>query len=246
MTKETRAERVAETVFFKHKYITNTNPTVTSEDKVFKAVRDLARLLLGKANVKDEVTLQNLETLSQRLSPSTPERNVPTQERILPSLRNNININKGNGSPRVKVEMLTDKREHSSPRVPKADEPSSSSPTSTTATPPPLRCAREIAALDTGVITNDAPPAMSTRSRSNGETMDTINSVIQMVNAVLDTETGKMLEYRKLIRHPKYKEEWSTSCANEFGRLAQGVGGRIEGTITPFSSSQKRRSHMSD
>ena len=50
MTKETRAERIAETVFFKHKYITN--PTVTSEDKVFKAIRDLAQLLLGKLTSK--------------------------------------------------------------------------------------------------------------------------------------------------------------------------------------------------
>ena len=232
MTKETGAERISETVFFKHKYITN--PAVTLEDKMFKAIRDLARLLLGKANVKDEVTLQNLESLSQRLRPATPESNVLPQERLLPSRRNDNNINKGNGLPRVKMEVITNNREQSSPRVPTSAEPSSSSPTSTTATPPPLRCARELAALDTGIITNDAPPAMSTRSRSNGETMDTINSVIHMVNAVLDADTGEMLEYRKLIRHPKYKEDWSTSCANEFGRLAQGVGGRIDGTNTIF------------
>ena len=43
--------------------------------------------------------------------------------------------------------------------------------------------------------------------------------------AVMDKDTGKLLNYRQLLRHPKYKKAWSTLAANEFGRLAQGVGG---------------------
>ena len=50
--------------------------------------------------------------------------------------------------------------------------------------------------------------------------------------AVLDRDTGKLLKYRQLLRDPRYKREWSKSAANEFGRLAQGVGGRIKGTNT--------------
>ena len=56
----------------------------------------------------------------------------------------------------------------------------------------------------------------------------------ELANAVLDVETGKMLEYRHLRQHPKYKDKWNTSAANEFGRLAQGVGGRVKGTNTVF------------
>ena len=41
-----------------------------------------------------------------------------------------------------------------------------------------------------------------------------------------------MLEYRQLLRHPKLQEIWNREGANQFGRLAQGVGGRIEGTNT--------------
>ena len=37
--------------------------------------------------------------------------------------------------------------------------------------------------------------------------------------------SGKMLEYRHLIQ--KYPEIWSTSIANEFGRLMNGVGKRM-------------------
>ena len=45
--------------------------------------------------------------------------------------------------------------------------------------------------------------------------------------AVLDKTSGDMLNYRQLIKHPDLKEAWTHSSANEYGRLFQGVGGRI-------------------
>ena len=53
-------------------------------------------------------------------------------------------------------------------------------------------------------------------------------------NPVLDFDTGKLLEYRQLLRDPKHTEIWTKAGANEFGRLAQGVGGRLNGTNTIF------------
>jgi len=47
----------------------------------------------------------------------------------------------------------------------------------------------------------------------------------ELCNAVLDTDSGKMMEYRHLIQ--KYPEIWSISMTNEFGRLLQGVDTRI-------------------
>jgi hypothetical protein len=61
-----------------------------------------------------------------------------------------------------------------------------------------------------------------------------LQMLCDMANAVLDKETGEMLEYRQLLRSPKYNAPWSLSAANEFGRLAQGVGGRVNGTNTIF------------
>ena len=49
-----------------------------------------------------------------------------------------------------------------------------------------------------------------------------------MANAVLDQETGEMLEYRQLLKHNKLKETWNYSAANEYGGLTQGIGGRIK------------------
>ena len=56
----------------------------------------------------------------------------------------------------------------------------------------------------------------------------------QVANAVMDRKTGQLLEYRQLLKHPEYKKPWLTSSANEFGRLAQGAGGRIKGTDMIF------------
>jgi hypothetical protein len=49
---------------------------------------------------------------------------------------------------------------------------------------------------------------------------------------VMDKTTGKLFKYRLLLRHPDYQANWSKSSANEFGRLANGVGGSVKGTNT--------------
>jgi hypothetical protein len=55
---------------------------------------------------------------------------------------------------------------------------------------------------------------------------------IERAMAVMDHDSGKMMNYRQLRKHPKYNKAWTTSSANEFGRLASGVGGRVKGTKT--------------
>ena len=43
--------------------------------------------------------------------------------------------------------------------------------------------------------------------------------------AVLDEESGKLLKYKQLMTHPKYKKDWQVSAADEFGRPMKAVGG---------------------
>jgi hypothetical protein len=66
------------------------------------------------------------------------------------------------------------------------------------------------------------------------QALQRIHKDVEQAMAVLDKDTGQMLNYRQLLQHPKYKKQWSISSANEFGRLAQGVGGRIKGTNTIY------------
>ncbi len=46
--------------------------------------------------------------------------------------------------------------------------------------------------------------------------------------AVMDKDTGKLLNYRQLMNSPKYKKAWSLSAANKFRRLANGIEGCIK------------------
>ena len=56
----------------------------------------------------------------------------------------------------------------------------------------------------------------------------------ERIQLICNKETGEYLNYRQLLRDPKHKTIWNTSSANEFGRLAQGVGGRVNPTNTIF------------
>jgi len=55
-----------------------------------------------------------------------------------------------------------------------------------------------------------------------------LENEVHQAMAVMDADTGKLLNYRQLTRSMKYREAWSISSANEFGRLANGIGGGIK------------------
>ena len=44
-----------------------------------------------------------------------------------------------------------------------------------------------------------------------------------MINAVLNQEAGEMMEYRQVMKNPKYRALYEKAYAKEIGRLAQGV-----------------------
>jgi len=48
---------------------------------------------------------------------------------------------------------------------------------------------------------------------------------------IIDKETGKAMKYRGLIKSEKTQEIWTTSLANELGRLTKGIRD-ISGTET--------------
>ena len=80
------------------------------------------------------------------------------------------------------------------------------------------------------------------RTRSRTKPAEVITAVVRELLAcsVMDVDTGEMLEFRQLRKHPKYKKIWDTSYSNELGRLCQGVGKdpsnpmiqRVKGTNT--------------
>ncbi len=55
---------------------------------------------------------------------------------------------------------------------------------------------------------------------------------MQQALAVMERDTGRLLNYQQLICNPKYKKAWNLLAANGFGWLAHGVGNCIKGTNT--------------
>ena len=57
---------------------------------------------------------------------------------------------------------------------------------------------------------------------------------------VMDEQTGRLLNYKQLMRDPKYNKNWSTSSSNEFGCIANGVGGRIKNSTNTIKFIRKK------
>ena len=58
--------------------------------------------------------------------------------------------------------------------------------------------------------------------------------------AVLNKDTGELMEYRHLVNKPKYCALWIKSCKNKLGHLAQGIPGWVKVTDTIFFNRQVR------
>ena len=277
---KTKAMRVSETVFFKHKYITQ--PTLTPKDVIIKALQDLKHALNGTRNHKGDKSLDTLVKMDELLNVKAKEK---VKDKVVKFADDNPRIMEYSQDPRVplgrmKKKVRTPKRNltvpPSGPAAPSAvrttrRRQSSGGVTATEVAAAPRvamesvqatpRVAPSQARFTTAIV--DPPsrntrsktkpasnPAMNTRAQSRIsneqlmsaiETLSTnesrrgrspIQALRELANAVLDVKTGKMLEYRHLRQHPELKEAWDKSGANEFGRLAQGIGGRIKGTNT--------------
>ena len=95
------------------------------------------------------------------------------------------------------------------------------------------------------------PPALNTRSRVHSLMYKAMLHILStqhnsitasqatkrryptdMLHAVLNDETGELMEYRHLVSNPKYRDTWKNAYGKELGRLAQGLPGIVQGTNT--------------
>ena len=83
-----------------------------------------------------------------------------------------------------------------------------------------------LSAVDVSVI---CPAAKKSASRSYP-----LQLLADFAGAVLDNETGKILEYCHIIKRPKYKKYWGYSFGNKIGRLEQVMLDQNTGTNTIF------------
>ena len=240
-TPATRTTRISATVFFKHKYITN--PSVTPADAIIAAAANLSHLLTNNlqahhTNIVQNTDLTRLQILTQPPSPS------PQREQHAPQTRN------APSSPHPsKMPVVSDYDSDSS----ESDDESVIAPHPVPRLPlqPPRVSPQQTKTPLPRVSAPPTSPAYNTRSRAHTITQETILHLLHntrtpltpqsaatrqfphdVLSAILDTDTGELLEYRHLIKNPKYCTIWKNAYGKELGRLAQGIPGTVKGTNT--------------
>ncbi len=92
--KKTRSERISDTVFFKHRYITQ--PTSTQADIILKALDDLTHALKGRKKVKGDAQIEALEKIDKLLNniqkkiSTAKEKHVTSDEDTEPPRKSNV------------------------------------------------------------------------------------------------------------------------------------------------------------
>ena len=203
---KTRAERICDSLTF-HPHNCET-PSMSPHDQIIIAATDLTKALnnpqyIPAKYVQENDTLTALQSLSNIFN------------KILQK-QNHFGKNKIAESPRVINRSF---KQNDTPPAPQQHTRHVTSPINRSETP----TTNNDNTCNNQINENHRPHQYNTRYS------------IQKYGAcaVIDPDTGKTLQYKQLIQHPKHKNIWNTSMSNEIGRLAQG-NKNVKGTNTMF------------
>ena len=181
-----------------------------------------------------------LERIEQALQPTRNTTSDTTDRVHSPR----VNSERPQDAPRVRFADIPPSAQESSPRlvVARPQEPVVARPQEPVVRPVP-NSDKPKPILKPSKYINTSSESIASRVKARHQSEPFQNESIaervarrrrkrEAVHSVLDQETGQLLEYRQLLKHPRFKEVWNRSAADEFGRLAQGIGGRIKGTDT--------------
>ena len=224
--KDTKGVRTCQTVFFKHKYLTM--PTITKADAIIKSAEELSQALKGNLpqNCTTETAIRQLmDIFKQEAADYVRPKNVPLQrvnEDTPASQR--VTITPSEREQELDFEEIPQPKQTSLPIISQDEGPARSTRYHTRS------ITQELALSAISIPGNARKPTAQQASRRRYP----MQFLCEFAGAVMDGATGELLEYRHLIKRPKYKAEWNYSYGNEVGRLAQGMKGRVEGTNTIF------------
>lgn len=236
LPKATQAVRVCETVIFKHhKY---TCPQISPADYITDATQQLRQAVLKAEGIPGGAAsqLEHLEKLTDLFRNSVKTPGIQASKAPSTTVAT-VTMTQAHPKPPSPLERFIATLQPAAQPQPAAA--TTGNPPAEPPHPPPAaapiapsiwtpRALRGLGPIIEGGNTNH----ISTRTAHS--ILNTHEQLNLLANAVYDSESGKMLNYRQLLTHPNYKDVWTTSSADEFGRLAQGVGNRIKGTDTIF------------
>ncbi len=223
-------------VFFKTKYITQ--PTLTPADVIIKALNDLTQALKGKSNHQGLDQIEALTKLNNILS-NAPELDSTPDEPTVLTEPLQVTFDKTTKPPQTEAPIteiplpkVMESLERTQPKpihkiiinkiIPNVQTPRVEKPQSNlNSNDNRERIRRYLTTKSMAPI-----PQRNTYLRQSTQTTE-------RAQLIYDDKTNMYLNYRQLMRHPKYRKIWSTSSANKFGRLANGLkDGRVKPTNT--------------
>ena len=231
---ETKSTRIGNTVFFKHKYLTM--PTMTNSDALLKAAQDMTTALKGGVQQSNEqadaikilmkIFKNNATTMKEMEEATRPQR-----VKMRDALEQRVNMERDKINSQEEKEVAPVAEPSLAPTFFETIEPNNDVPAHNTRSRT-MRTITQEALLTT--LTKSAASVTIT-AQSAASRKYPLALLTEMAGAVLDAETGELLEYRHLIKKSKYKKTWNNSFGDEISRLAQGrKDGSIKGTDTFF------------
>jgi hypothetical protein len=190
--KKTRSKRLADTVFFKHHYITQ--PTVTPADAIINAYNKLRLAIQGIQHSKDDAQLEALERIQQTLKPNNNTTNGVKSPRVETELTKPV--------PRVRFDEAAPKVHEPQPRlVVTWPQKQIVQPQVPKETPKPmLKPSKHIVESPDTIASRvqarrrEALEAEPNQFESIAERVARRRREREAVHSVLDQETGQMLE----------------------------------------------------
>ena len=233
-TVDTRSVRIGQTVFFKHKYLTQ--PRVTESDALLRASDELCAALKDTVTPVKGGTRRAVDMLMD-IFKNVAKSTVSPEDKCREARTNAANTRVTNEeSEPISDWIPAEATEIDEAEIWNDDVRSSASMTIKHGTTrhsnhPPAKNTRYtqreklLSAVD---LSGSCPSAQQCARRRFP-----MKFLTDYAGTVLD-KSGELLEYRHLIKRPEYKEAWGHSFGNEIGRLAQGMPGRNKGTNTLF------------
>jgi hypothetical protein len=197
--KKTQAKRLADTGFFKHKYITQ--PTITPADAIVNAYNKLRQAIQGLQHSEDDAHFEALERIKNIMQPTITQAIKPAVNVKLPRVEQ---VKLTQQVPRVSFDTTPPANSDPPARlIVESPTKQSIQPTPTPILKPPKFIHESIAARvrarrlqmpTANPVTNESIADRVARRRR------------EAAHSVLDQDTGKLLEYRQLLKDPKFKQ----------------------------------------
>jgi len=229
---DTNHSRIFETVFFKHKYLTM--PSFTPADALITAADNLVDTINGfipKHMVTSDAVEQLMEIYKIQAEKATCEARTQrvlreqaqaqrVEEQQLAAEQQASPLTTPTSCPDLVIDLYPDTDIgllRGTPIISQDEDYDMSHPAANTRQQHQIRTLTQDYMLRIKEIPGYTAPFSPRQAASQ---TSPLQFLCDLAYAVLDDDTGDLIEYRHLIKHPKYKDTWSNSFGKEIRWVA--------------------------